>query len=245
MPHARALYTWSATHISLCMRTVLAASDQAWVPVLLHSLQVLLVDHDATFFSDPVALRASSPYAATGMLFFRDREQMHIPGAPLKEPPRYVRALIRRRLGWQGMLGPNKSLPAEQPALSQPPPQNDTLSVGVFEPLVWPWRPSKALLSSPVALGRSSHQIDSSVLLLSKARDLHSYFPLDVRCVVVLRAEDTPTRTHMNAYLLLRVGVGGDARQCACAIGANAAAASRSAPAARILPPRVVRQLAR
>ena len=116
-----------------------------------HFDNVILIDHDALFASDPVSLLSGEPFASTGMLFFRDRHQLRLPGAPAKNPSRYVRKLIRRRMGWDGMLKPASAEDGHD-----------------LPPLPWPWRPSAAMLSSPMARGESNHFMDSSVLLISK-----------------------------------------------------------------------------
>lgn len=131
---------------------------------------VLLVDHDARlersagallrtlsepcspppsrtqahFYSDPTDLFRSASYNASGMLMFRDRLQRHLRGQPIKDASRYVRHLIRKRMASQSFL-----------------PDID---------VSWPWRPSEDLIRSPIVSGESNHQIDSSVLLLSKSR---------------------------------------------------------------------------
>jgi len=115
--------------------------------VLASSLdEVLLVDHDARFFLDPAALFESTTFVRTGMLLFRDRLRLHIRHQPVVDAPRFVRQLLRRRLGSPRFLA------AEG-----------------FRPLPWPWRPSPSLLESPIVTGDSHHAIDSSVLLLSKS----------------------------------------------------------------------------
>ena len=116
-----------------------------------HFDTVILIDHDALFASDPTSLLTSEPFASTGMLFFRDRHRLAVLNAPVRNPSRYVRKLIRRRMGWEGMLKPASVEDGHD-----------------LPPLPWPWRPSEAMLSSPMARGESNHFIDSSVLLISK-----------------------------------------------------------------------------
>jgi hypothetical protein len=117
--------------------------------------EVMLVDHDSMFLSDPTRLLKSRVFLDTGMLLFRDRVKRQVVGEPVKDPPRYLRSLIRRRLGWKGELEAPRRPGA--PELSLPL-------------LPWPWRPSAQLIGSPMATGESAHFIDSSVLLLSKRR---------------------------------------------------------------------------
>ena len=121
-----------------------------------HFDNVVLVDHDALFASDPASLLSSETFVSTGMLFFRDRHQMNVPGAPVKSPSRYVRRLIRRRMGVPSMF---TRVPAAGAASGD---GHDLPS------LPWPWRPSEDMLNSAMARGESNHFMDSSVLLLSK-----------------------------------------------------------------------------
>jgi len=109
--------------------------------------EVLLVDHDARFFIDPSLLFSSSVFMRTGMLLFRDRLRLQIRGRPVKDASRFLRQLIRRRLGSAEFM--------QAPDMPRLP---------------FPWSPSTELLNSPMATGESNHQIDSSVLLLSKSK---------------------------------------------------------------------------
>lgn len=140
--------TWEVAALRgfMCKLIALLASDFD---------EIILVDHDSMFFSSPTSLLRSSVFLQTGMLMFRDRVKRSVSGAPLKDPPRYLRTLIRRRLGWKGALKT---------------PQRPGHAKTSLPLLPWPWRPSSKLLGSPMASGESAHFIDSSVLLLSKRR---------------------------------------------------------------------------
>jgi len=113
--------------------------------------EVLLVDHDARFHIDPARLFSTKAFVNDGILLFRDRMRMQIPGKPVKDASRFLRQLVRRRLASPEFLR----------------------SVGgqyARQRLPWPWQPSAELLASPMLSGDSNHAIDSSVLLLGKSR---------------------------------------------------------------------------
>eukprot|EP00316_Scyphosphaera_apsteinii_P000538 CAMPEP_0119337810 /NCGR_PEP_ID=MMETSP1333-20130426/94756_1 /TAXON_ID=418940 /ORGANISM="Scyphosphaera apsteinii, Strain RCC1455" /LENGTH=911 /DNA_ID=CAMNT_0007348943 /DNA_START=93 /DNA_END=2828 /DNA_ORIENTATION=- len=108
--------------------------------------EVMLVDHDARFFIDPALLFKTSTFMRTGALMFRDRLRLQIRGRPVKDASRFIRQLIRRRMGFFEMM------------------LDDVVNASP----TWPWQPAPSLLQAPIVTGETQHQIDSSVLLFSK-----------------------------------------------------------------------------
>ena len=169
----------------------------------------MLVDHDANFLNDPSSLFASSVFVSSGMLFFHDRIQMSTPLFPVRSSSRWVRNVMRRRAQTRSFYN------------------DHTLG----DHATWPWRPSKAMSSSPLATGLSNHYMDSSVLLISKTRAwrvVHSMYILhdlyrhemyanlhgdkdawwlacelmgDIRCVRTYRSQYSPTVPTCQARL--------------------------------------------